>query len=346
MGLRFDRRVTEALMGALSGGGPFAGLAGLVDELGPGLDLQLRSQQGPRCHASVYFGLTSVLDIVEQAGKFALRTHRTHRRAGGFDASWQTMADAEVWADRWPVVEEYLRRLVPEGVDPRWVRAEGVVQSVVSVGSHDFYGAVQREAVLWSDGGEPVAAVVAGLSEQCWQRVVTSGRLEPWWPGVRDRGARPAVGDELDVLAIDGERLLCVEVKPAGAVKGIAWAPVQARVYAELFARWCAEDPLAVEVLAGMAAQRGRLGLLDARWETGVAAHPRVVPVVAIGAGGRSRHALDRLAALWEVAVAPSEGNGSTRSRFGSSTVTATRSSGGYRQAASGRPADRPAVAP
>ncbi len=302
VGIRFDRRVTAALMDILGPDGPLGGVTAFVHEVRPRLDLELRSVQGPRCHASLYMGLTSVLDVREQQGVFWLAVHDRHRSAGSFDVAWASGQPAEDW---WPAVgavDLYLRRIVADGaVDPRWWRAEGQVQNVMCAGSHSQYGVVQREAVVWSDGGPSVADVVTELSDKLWALVRAAQCTEAWWPGVRDRGTRPAMGEEADALAVGADgRLLCIEVKDASNLKGIVWAPAQVALYAELFARWLTEDPDAVTALRGMAAQRVELGLLEGGWAQRVPEAPRVVPVVAIGAGRRSGEALPRLASLWK----------------------------------------------
>jgi hypothetical protein len=136
MAFRFDRRVSTALFDQLTAGGCFAGLLGLRAEWAGRADLQLRASRQPGCHASFYVGLTSVLDVYEAKGRFALRAHRTHRGAGGFDPEWASYGGAFDWVERWPLVEDYLRRLVAGGkIDRRWLDKEGVVQAVVAAGN-------------------------------------------------------------------------------------------------------------------------------------------------------------------------------------------------------------------
>ena len=303
MGLQFDRRVSGELLHEILPGGQFGGLVRLREEWAERADLQLRAARAADCHASLYIGMTSVIDVYERQGKFALRAHSTHRQAGGFDPAWMLYRPIEDWTGQWPAVETYLRRLVDGGrVDPRWYLREGVVQTAVSTGSHSSYGAFQREAVVWSDGTPSATQLASRISDRIWQAVGSGGRSDRWWPGVRARGVRPGMGDEVDVLALDDRgRLLCVEVKPAGSTHGIAWAAAQVLLYAELFAMWADEDPTAAaSSISGMSAQRVKLGLLDPRWAQSSRSAERVVPVVAIGEGLSSRHALPRLGQIWQ----------------------------------------------
>ncbi|MGI8808704.1 MAG: PGN_0703 family putative restriction endonuclease [Acidimicrobiales bacterium] len=300
MGLQFNRNVSPELLAEIRPGGRFDGLVRRRNELPTLADVQLRRAQGPECHASLYIGLTSVLNVRERRGEFALSTHRTHRAAGGFDPSWSVFQSAATLAQDWPAVEGYLDRLLDGRIDPRWYRREGVLHALLCSGQSKAYGVVQREAAPWADGPPLVRDVVDATSDLIWAASQAAGRAEPWWPGIRDRGVRKPMGDELDVLAVDDQgRLLCMEAKPAEETAGIVWSVAQVLVYAELFARWVAQDPAAAaSTIAAMAEQRAALGLLDANWSAPLGTPFRVVPVVAIGPGLRSPVALKRLAQL------------------------------------------------
>jgi hypothetical protein len=114
---------------------------------------------------------------------------------------------------------------------------------------------------------------------------------------VRDKGADPRLGEEVDFLAVDElGRLLVVEAKPAEALAGIGWGPAQVRFYAELFARLLDQDNDAVGVLNAMLEQRVTLGLASPL--VPLVAPVAVVPVLAIGAGTVSPQAHDRLAGV------------------------------------------------
>lgn len=307
MGLRFDRTVSESLLAELMPGGRFCSLVERRHAMLELVDLQLRADSSGGSHASLYLGLTSVLDLRERNGLFALRAREIHQQKGDFDAAWLAFRSADQLSASWPEVERYLDRILTSGaVDPRWYQREGAVQALLCSDRSITYGAVQREAVLSSSGGESVAEALIELSDAIWSLVTSAGRSEPWWPGVRDRGARKAMGHELDVLALDGAgRLLCIEVKPADETAGTAWAVAQVSLYAELFARWLADDGArAQSSLVSMATQRAALGLLDPRWSTMPTVPSAAVPVVAIGPGSRSPVALSRLADI-AAALAP-----------------------------------------
>ncbi len=302
MVLHFHRVMSDNLLEELRPTGRFAGLVARRNTRPDVADVQLRRARGNESHASLYIGLTSVLDVRERAGEFALRARATHRAAADFDAAWATFRPAAALAADWPAVEQYLDRILSDGkIEPRWYRREGMVQTAVASGASSAYGPVQREAVVWADGEPSVAQLVAATSDHVWAAVKAANRSDPWWPAVRGHGLRPGMGDEVDAIAVDGHRLLCIEVKPAVAVEGIVWSAAQVLVYAELFARWAAQDPaLASQSLAAMAAQRHALGLLDQRWTDPLPDGFTVTPVVAIGAGARNKYALPRLHQLTE----------------------------------------------
>jgi len=300
MALHFNRTVSAELLAELRPGGRFDSLVRYRDELPRFADVQLRRAQGPVCHASLYIGLTSVLNVEERGGMFALSAHKTHRQEGGFDPAWCAFRPAEDLGRDWPAVEGYLDRLLDGRIDPRWYRREGAVHALLCSGGTESYGAVQREAAPWADSPPSVTEIVGTISDMIWAAAQATGRTDAWWPGIRDRGVRKAMGDELDVLAVDGRgRLLCVEAKPADETAGIVWSVAQVLVYAELFARWVDQDSAAAAAtLALMAEQRGFLGLLQPSWAQRFDPAMRVAPVVAIGPGRRSPVALERLGDL------------------------------------------------
>lgn len=302
MTLHFDRTVSPALLAELKPDGRFSSLVARRNAMPWVLDVQLRRSRDGECHASLYAGLTSVLDVRERDGLFALRARDTHRSAAGFFDGWTKFRSPEALAEDWAEVDAYVGRLLEGRIDPRWYRREGVVQALLCSGTSTAYGAVQREAVVWSDGPALVSELVIETSDAIWAAVLATGRFEPWWPGIRNRGVRKAMGGEVDVLAVNAEgQLLCIEAKPAEETAGIVWSAAQVLVYAEVFARWVEQDPTTARGdLSAMADQRSALGLLDSSW-TKISDGPmRVTPVVAIGPGLRSSVALARLADIVE----------------------------------------------
>ena len=184
-------------------------------------------------------------------------------------------------------VEGYLDRILADGaVDPRWMTRRGRVQSMISSVASSAFGCFQREAVPAFESEAIKNAIVAPITDRIWEAISMRGDAPPWWPGVRDRGTRPRAGLEADLLGVDEKRrLVVIEVKPADEIKGIAWAPGQARLYAELFALVLEVDPGAGAAIGEMIEQRRRLGLSSPPWELPDQPTIRVVPVVSIGAG-------------------------------------------------------------
>ena len=297
----FDRVVSSTLLTELSDGGRFHGLLERRASRPDIADVQLRREQrGSRSWASLYLGLTSVLDLDERHGQFRLRAHATHKAAGHFDEAWGQWQDSASLGDRWSEVDDYLGRLLEnEGVAARLWRREGTVQTALTSGHSSVFGAVQREAVVSFPSAEAKRVILEPIQNRIWEAVASSGQVDPWWPGIRDGGKRPEQGDEADLVAVDGSgRLLVIEAKPFDELKGITWAPAQVRLYAELFATLAEDNPAMSDLLNEMAAQRASLGLMDAAWTFAPASELRIAPVVAIGGWPASPVALTRLAAL------------------------------------------------
>ncbi len=280
-------------MAALLPGGCLEGLAIRRESQPALLDLQLR-RAGRRSWVSLYAGLSSVVDIDEVDDMFRVRSHPTYRRIGNFDPVWSKYRSAEAVAADWAAVDSYLEAVLnDESVLPRFTRREGRVHAAMSSGIASAYRLVQREAVIAHRSASVRSELLDGLQTQIHDAMRSGGRVDAWWPGVRDRGVMPRLGNEVDVLAIDHDgRLLVVEVKPYDEIKGIAWSPAQVLVYAELFG-YLVEDDAAIDALDGMLTQRVAIGL-DAPGP--LFARPlRVTPVVAIGAEPSSPRALERL---------------------------------------------------
>lgn len=112
----WDRRISGALMEQLT--------SGVLRELNQRVratqhgDLQLRRATRNPSHpwATFYVGLTKVLDIHEERGRYRFDAHPTSRRIGQFDESWRRGVDAVSLATTWPLVQEYLDRILEPGV--------------------------------------------------------------------------------------------------------------------------------------------------------------------------------------------------------------------------------------
>jgi hypothetical protein len=299
--LVFDRVVSQALLTELGDGGRFHGLLERRASRPAIADVQLRREQrGGRSWASLYLGLTSVLDLDEHHGQFRLRAHDTHKAIGHFDETWGQWQYPGLLGDRWSEVEDYLGRLLEdEGVAARFWQREGTVQTALTSGHSPAFGSVQREAVVSFSSEQAKRLVVEPIQDRIWEVVTGSARVDPWWPGIRNAGKRPHMGDEADLVAVDGAgRLLVIEAKPFDEVKGITWAPAQVRLYSELFAALVEQNPATSDLLNEMVAQRASLGLVDAAWTFAPTSKLRILPVVAIGGWPASPLALTRLAAL------------------------------------------------
>ena len=300
--VRFGRTISPLLESALTEGGPLRWLVERANGENRLLDLQLRSSTGATSWVSLYAGLTKVLDVRELHGAFSFDVHATHRAVGAFEADWTVARPIERLAEESDLIEAYVDRiLAPGGVKARFTDGEGRVQSAISRARSDHFGCFQREAVPSFASESIKQAIVAPISERIWTAMTGREGAPGWWPGVRDGGQRPRSDLEADLLAVDRDgRLLVVEVKPADELKGIAWAPGQARLYAELFARLLDVDPSARTEMIAMIHQRQRLGLPGPRWELGEQPMLRVVPVIAIGAGPQSSVAVERLREVHE----------------------------------------------
>lgn len=259
----FDRVISDSLEAALSDSGVFRPIVERTLPTASGLDAQLRRPSVGESVLTIYAGLTAILEVRERRGTFRFGVHETHAAAAGFDEAWRAERSQAQIASIVPDVLAYLDRIMaPGAVDTRYSTREGRVQTMIATSRDQFFAAFQREAVP-SFVSQPMKDAVRGpIMNRILRAMRSAPAPEPWWPGVRDRGKEPIVGSELDVLALDLHgRLLAIEVKPADAVDGIAWAPGQTRCYAELFARWLEVDPAARDSIIAMSAQRRRSDL-------------------------------------------------------------------------------------
>ncbi len=293
--MQYDRVVSCTLLDALSPGGPLHSAVGWRHhDLGL-RDVQLRKQpKGSGSWASLYLGLTSVLDIHEQRGLFRLAAHNTHR-AAGFDPSWRSWQPLDELAQQWPRVERYLDRVVPT-VHSRWLDSEGQVHALIAGSARTGFSVVNREASL-AFANQPTKGRLCAEWERTLKRaILTSGRTEPWWTALSGR----RMGTSPDFIAVDDAgRLLVIEAKPATAAAVITWGPAQVTFYAAMYAAWLAEAGQAAQAsLRQQLEQRRALGLLVDHGERALGAPPDVVPVLVIGPGMVSPEAWSRLAVV------------------------------------------------
>ncbi len=288
----YDRRVSPALLAALQG--PLASLLAFR-ALDPSLrDVQLRREPwGTRSWASLYLGLTSVLDVDERAGQFRLRAHDTHKKRGQFNESWTQWRTLDQLVVIWPEVEKYLDR-IQHRVDRKWLDAEGRVHALIANTHASGMMVLNREAShAFTD------SPIRDARKEVWrlpleQALAVADDGSAWWPAVRE----VAFGTSPDFVAVDeAGRLLVVEAKPAQAMAGVVRGPAQVAFYAAMWAAWLKEYG-DVDRLEDELAQRAALDLLPPSAPLTIARPVQVVPVLAIGPGWVSAEAWPRLQAV------------------------------------------------
>ncbi len=233
-------------------------------------------------HASLYVGLTTVLDVHWKPGAVKLAAHRVFHPSG-FQAAWTAWTAIGEAAALAAAVDDYLDAVIPEAAAGR-AAVEGAVQAAVSSFDSANRVMLDREVLLHFRDTPTKQRVMDSVTADL--RLALSAAPVP--------GARPAtLGGRCDLLAIDSAgQLLAVEVKPRGA-STITWAPAQAIVYARLFNKWLQHDPDAAEILSGMIEQRKRLNLIKSQTPV-LPSRPEVIPIVAVQRGG-SQELRDRL---------------------------------------------------
>lgn len=311
--LVFNRVVSDALMQELGEGGRFHEFVARALDEADVVDVQLRREpRGRRSWATLYVGLTSILDLDERAEQYRLRADATHRAKGGFAPGWNTWQSASHLAASWPQISKYLDTLLAGGgVANRLWEREGVVHAALCSGRSDAYTAVQREARVSAASTAASLALASTWRQAIYNGIRGAGRTDPWWPGVRDHGEDPPLGLKADLIGVDPlGRLLVVEAKPSTELKGLTWGPAQVRIYAEQFAALLDDNDEAGALLNKMAHQRHQLGLSGPPFRFADQESLRVVPVLAIGAGPRSPVALDRLQQVAEALQAIPPANG------------------------------------
>ncbi len=253
--LSYDRRAPEPLMGALRSGGWAESLVDYGRSGQYSMDLQLHGYPKREHWASLYVGLTKVLDLcyVESKG-FRLKGHPTYKKAGSWNPRWDNYVRWGLDRSDWREVEHYLDRVVP-AVGNRFLN-EGAVQSALSAFQLRRLTVIDREAAVTFATESEKRRVTKELVQPILDAVEPTAGDPDWWNG------RPkSLGTECGALAVDADgRLLVIELKPSNAAT-IPWAPVHVRHYADLFERWASTTTRASEIINGMLYQRAELGL-------------------------------------------------------------------------------------
>lgn len=276
--LSYDGRAPEPLMGALRPGGWAESLVEYGRSGQYSLDLQLRGYPKREHLASLYVGLTKVLDLcyVESKG-FRLKAHPTYKKAGTWNARWDNYVRWGLSRNDWREVEHYLERVIPV-VGDRFLN-EGAVQSALSAFQSRRLTVIDREAAVSFSTESEKGRVTKELAQPILDAIEPTPGDPDWWNG------RPkSLGGECDALAVDADgHLLVIDIKPSNAAT-IPWAPVQLRHYRDLFARWASTTTKASEIINGMLFQRADLGLIP--HGNPVCASPmHVRPVLAVQQG-------------------------------------------------------------
>jgi hypothetical protein len=279
--IRYDRRVSDHFLQHFTPDGLLSSLPAYAKGGLFPIDLRFRrdAKSGAE-HASLYVGLTSVLDVHRsKSGAFRLKVHPTHQANGKFDAAWAKPLALEELAAVWPAVELYLDRIIPIAAKSHGGREGGVQAAVASYRSEERV-ILDRE-------------VTPSFRDTATKQEFMSGCQEPILAALQKVdlgfGAVPTkLGNECDALAVDATgRVLAVEIKPVG-VGSIAWVVAQATMYARILQRWVDADApeghRPADVLAGMLAQRQAVRLAPLA-DIKVAHEGRVVPVVALQRG-------------------------------------------------------------
>ena len=302
--VRYDRRVAPSFLEHFLAGGVAASLVEYAKHARYPVDLQMRHNPKTNAdHASLYVGLTSVLNVYAKGTGLSIEAHDTWRQGPyGFGGEWHLVASTRTWEARWRKVEDYLERVIPSAAE-KHASKEGSVQAATSSFATEDRVVLDREVTPHFRN----TAVKSRVLDACRRRLLEALARRPPVPGKIPQ----SFGAECDLLALDASgRLLAVEVKPSTG-SSIAWSPAQATMYARVLEAWVADDSDASPgwraVIQGMYEQRRRLGLIP-ELALRLPDKPRVVPVVALQRGVTPVH-IDRLWAIQRALLAEGEGD-------------------------------------
>ena len=285
----YDRTASAALIEALKPSGPLAVLTSFAKRQHLA-DLQLRSYPSKSgCWATMYFGLTKLIDVHERNGLFWAKRGK---HGDGWIDLWNSKRPAEQWANDGQVLDHFLRHAAAE-VGARFTN-EGAVQSMLCTRAAHLFSVVDREAVIGFESTKHREQAYAEVRAPLEAALPANPSL-PWLKPKR-------FGGELDLLAIDERgRLLAIEVKPGSSTSGVTWAPLQAAFYAGLFRKWSETVADPASSLHSMLKQRMDLGLTVDPVRA-LKTPIEVVPIVAIG-GDPSAAAVQRMFHVREALV-------------------------------------------
>ncbi len=293
--IRYDRRVSPDFLAHFLKGGVAFSLTEYAGKARYTVDLQMRhSPKTGADHATLYVGLTSVLNVIAKPNpvpSLALTAHKTWSEGPyGFDVTWRDAVPVESWVSRWPDVEEYLEKVIPSASFTHG-RTEGAVQAAASAFSDGTRVMLDREVTPHFLDTPVKKSVLSPLSQALADALARTKPVP---------GKPPAsFGAECDLLALDSDgRLLAVEVKPS--VSSLVWTPAQATMYARVLRAWADDDagnaPGWRAVVTGMLEQRRQLGLAP-RFAAELPSQAVIVPVIAVQRGASSA----LVGRLWKV---------------------------------------------
>ncbi|QZY29696.1 hypothetical protein [Nocardioides coralli] len=282
--IRYDRRVSDDLLAHFRPKGVAASLTRMVTKraLYP-LDLQFRrSPKSGAEHATLYTGLTAVLNLHRTKDGLKLSGHQTWTGKGhGFDQDWRKTAPVDTWRERWHDVELYLERVIPVATKNHGV-TEGAVQAAVSSGTSRKRVMLDREVVPHFRDKKTKERML----RDCRRPILDVLHRHDFGPGKVPTN----FGAECDLLALEASgEVLAIEVKPL-AGGGVPWVAAQATMYARVLQTWIDEDghALAREVLGDTLRQRRELGLCP-KTDVTLPGRLSVRPVVALQRGATQK---------------------------------------------------------
>ncbi len=301
MKITYDRRVSSMFRDLFASGDHGAGVASSLVSYARHarfpVDLQFRREaHGNRLTATLYVGLTAVLNLHMSSKGLWLSVHKTHQKNGGFDEAWTVRRTVDELAAIWLDVERYLDRIIPIAAQSHG-RKEGAVQAAITSFANDRLFVIDREVT---------PAFEDEKHKDAFMRECEAPILDLLSKADLDFGGPPKrLGNECDALAVDADgRLLAVEVKPLG-VGTIAWVAAQAAMYARIMQGWVdSAGEQAADVVLGMFDQRAKIGLLSGSVE--IATPLEVVPVVALQRGA-SQELIRRMLQVRDVLAADAQ---------------------------------------
>lgn len=262
--IRYDRRVSDSFLSMFLGDGPLSRLRVIAQQAALPLDLQMRKDPKTRAEwASLYAGLTSVLDVKQGEKGLRFKAHPTwsDNPRYGFPSRWATLMDHAKVAVEWPEMELYLERVIPAAVRAH-AMTEGLVQTVVAKKTTDDWAILDREVTPSFRDDQNKQAALAECRQPLFATIKAAAATLLNVPAGPKK-----FGTECDLLALDKTgRLLAIEVKPLDAAT-IAWVPAQAAMYARVLQYWIDTDPTTAtdgitprQIIEGTLVQRQQLG--------------------------------------------------------------------------------------